>query len=512
MPTLARRPGARNRGAIRSSLAAPGKALQRAPAQIDDPARAETVHQNLFVAAPAGGTRKPWVSGTETVIKKEFKDHVLKQVEGQPTKILGTVTPQTKEKDADADAIAADAQIHKHFPMITKTLTQTEIKKTVTVFPPDFAIGKGPDPKIHEHWIANQLGNRTQIRQWALKPSDQAYKQIVQDLAADSGKFPIAGIKKGIEATLKKQGVPKADIPGYLAAYTRILKGKTWAWLFNRLTSRSGGFHGSGKVFISEGRDPVGRRLTILHELMHHYAHPDYRRWLAKTTDERWFNEGFTEILARQLMTSAEVKMRKKRGGYQKRVADLETKALPYVSMDDVARAFFLGEVWRFEATSLVAKEQFKTQVGLDPDAARADEVKQSGKSSKGIVQVVEPGKRYRFMNLEVGGYAPKDEHKAFFKDEILGKIVAKNPDLELRFVGHTSSTGSAALNKKLGLARAKAFTAMARKLGGKGLKLPDEKKPAHKSFNDPTASNDNVHGRALNRRVELTLTKKVPP
>jgi outer membrane protein OmpA-like peptidoglycan-associated protein len=71
----------------------------------------------------------------------------------------------------------------------------------------------------------------------------------------------------------------------------------------------------------------------------------------------------------------------------------------------------------------------------------------------------------------------------------------------ELHRVGHTDSVGSERFNQRLGLARAKGVCSALRKSGVRG-------KIVVKSAGEsrPRAANSTARGRALNRRVEITV------
>jgi outer membrane protein OmpA-like peptidoglycan-associated protein len=256
------------------------------------------------------------------------------------------------------------------------------------------------------------------------------------------------------------------------------------------------------QITFSAGISANMRRLTLLHELVHFYAHPDYRAWVATTTGERFFNEGFTEFLARQVMTPDELQNRDE---YQDRFEAISQEVAAFVSVDDIASAFFRGEVWRIETKSAVAQRLFGTQVGLDPSSNRATERSQS-RTSQGIVQTITSGHHYRFMNLGEDESQPKPEHEAALR-QIITDFVLNHPNARLRFVGHTSSTGSASHNLRLGRNRARAFYNLARQLGATENQLVDAGHPATAGESRPNVTeNDQVIHRALNRRVELFI------
>jgi OOP family OmpA-OmpF porin len=82
-----------------------------------------------------------------------------------------------------------------------------------------------------------------------------------------------------------------------------------------------------------------------------------------------------------------------------------------------------------------------------------------------------------------------------------IAALLAADPALRLRVVGHTDSQGSADYN--LGLSERRAQAVVAALVGGFGI-AADRLSPAGAGMSRPVASNDTEDGRALNRRVEL--------
>lgn len=467
-----------------------------------DPARFDTLHQNLFVNAPAGTPRQAWAAATAAQIKDEFKTSVRQQVENNPLSLIGQMSVATTQQQAEAAAVTADADLHAAFPQIPTRLTQAQLSQHVVVFAPDFEPQNAPSGDFLANWVDNQLPNRTAIEQFALNPTDPAYRQLVADLAQDSGSFPLAGILAGVRAEAARRNFTQDETDVVVANVRSELAGKSWSWLFNRLASRTAAFHGQGLVFISQSLPAARRRPTLLHELIHAYADSDYRRWVAATTNERLFNEGFTEILTRAALTSAELADRR---SYQGPVDVINAQVMPFISLDDLARAFFRGEVWRIEGNSQVSQDMFERQVGLAAGATRAEEWAQS-QGGPGIVQVVEAGSFYRLLNFGNDSSTPKPEHEAFLRDVILPMVQADST-LRLRFVGHADETGPAGHNETLSRARARSVYALARRLGVPASQLLAAAAPAGSGEREPTAGNTTVHGRAMNRRVEIFLT-----
>ena len=91
--------------------------------------------------------------------------------------------------------------------------------------------------------------------------------------------------------------------------------------------------------------------------------------------------------------------------------------------------------------------------------------------------------------------------------DEVAG-VLKDNPQIELLQVeGHTDSTGSAGINRKLSQARAESVM---KYLTGKGV---GGKRMVAKGFGPdrPLASNDTDEGKEQNRRVEFNILKQGP-
>jgi len=76
-------------------------------------------------------------------------------------------------------------------------------------------------------------------------------------------------------------------------------------------------------------------------------------------------------------------------------------------------------------------------------------------------------------------------------------------PDTDITIYGHTDNTGSASVNERLSLKRAKAVADYLIKNGISKDRIVYE---GH-SFNEPIASNDTPEGQAQNRRVEIFIT-----
>jgi len=416
---------------------APTTTLQRTP-DLDDPTRFTQVHEALFVSAPSGGTLRPWVdpdlangvTGTAEQIKNQFITALRAHIAANPLSVGGTVPTRTTESQAETTAIAVDQEIRATFPQITTPLPEARIRDLVGIIQPS----QTSDPNFLNQWLENRLSLMTDIDEFNIRSTDPRYGQLLADILND----------------------------GWAGPTVRIL------------ASRQAAFIETGaRIFLHRGAPPDLRRLILIHELTHFYTHQGFRDWVDATTSPRLYTEGFTEYLARIVMTPAE---RATRTNYEANVQAVRDKVATFVPDDDIARAYFLGEVWRLEATSAVARQLFESQVGMREGAPRSTEVAES-QSSHGIVQTVEEGSRYRFMNLAINQTAPKPEHVAFF-EEIRQRYLEGHPDVQIRFVGHADETGGARHNMELSRRRAEAFYQMARDAGVPDSQLLDAAAP----------------------------------
>ena len=445
----------------------PAATIQRTP-DLDDPTRFTQVHEGLFVTAPSGGVLRPWVdpdpangvAGTSAEIRNQFITALRAYIAANPLSVGGTVSTLTTESQAETTAIAVDQDIRSTFPQITTPIPEAQIRSAVGII----QTSQTSAPQFLNQWLENRLSLMTDIDEFNIRATDPRYQQMLADILADSWAGPNV----------------------------------------RTLASRQAAFVESGtRIFIHRGAPSDLRRLILIHELTHFYAAQGFRDWVDATTSPRFYTEGFTEYLARMVMTPDE---RAARNNYAPNVQAIQDNVATFVPEDDIARAYFMGEVWRLEATSAVARQLFETQVGMREGAPRSTEVAES-QSSHGIVQTVAEGSRYRFMNLAINQSAPKSEHVAFFQ-EIRQRHLDGHPDVQIRFVGHADETGGARHNMDLSRRRAEAFYQMARDAGIPDSQLLDAATPPHRGEAEPTAENASIHGRALNRRVELFLVR----
>jgi len=435
----------------------------------EDPARFSRVHERLFVRTPSGGAPRPWINasgtdhGTAGEIIDQFKDALREYIRRSPLSVGGTVETRTTEAEAETDAIEIDRRIRTRFPQITTVLSESELRGAVNIISPT----QTSDPQFLHQWLANRLGMWTDINEYNIDESDTRFQQMLTDLLDDSYAGP------------------------------RI----------RTLASRQAGFtEGEARarqVFIHRGANVRLRRLILIHEITHMYVGPGFNDWVSETNAMRFYEEGFTEYLARLVMTGDESG---ERSNYQSNWEAVRDNVAAFVPDDDIARAYFLGEVWRLESRSDVSRRLFAEQVGLRAGAPRSEEIAAS-RTGPGINETVAAGRHYRFLNLSHNRAEPKPEHVAFFGD-INRRYLVPSPAVQARFVGHASSPGTLQYNLDLSRRRALAFYQMARDAGVTERQLADADNPPHFGESRPTAENEDVHGRAFNRRVELILVQ----
>ncbi|MCB0572788.1 MAG: OmpA family protein [Phaeodactylibacter sp.] len=407
------------------------------------------------MSAPSGKALKPWVEpASADLIFKQFKKNF-------PPQPAVTVPVRTTESQADTDALVADQRIRKAFPEITKPVPEARLRKAVQIMDTKFF----KDIDFRRQWLSNQMLMFTDIEDFNISEKDPRYHALQGRLFKDSVVGPAISIKITLQSAFAMGDTPA-----------------------------------SRQIFLNKGISAGQRMTTLIHEIVHFYAHADYRAWIDSTVAPRFYNEGLTEFLARLVMTSKELTGRT---SYQDRVDAVKKDIAGFVPVTDIRKAFFQGEVWRIEYQSDKARKMFRKQVGLSPEAGRKKEVKQSG-SSSGIAQEVSPH-HFRFLNLPVSGDQPKPEHIAFFKT-LKAEKLDSNPALKLKFIGYASDTGPAWYNMDLSRRRAEAFYQLAVAEGIPVSRLVDRNPPEHHGESKPTTDNDSVIGRAFNRRVELIL------
>lgn len=115
--------------------------------------------------------------------------------------------------------------------------------------------------------------------------------------------------------------------------------------------------------------------------------------------------------------------------------------------------------------------------------------------------EIIEKGKATLDVKFKLG---KADIDEMYTKDlNVFADVMKKHPDLKVYIEGHTDSTGSAALNKKLSQARADNVKKyLVEKLGIKGSSITAIGYGAEK----PIADNKTAAGRLKNRRVDAVV------
>jgi len=455
-------------------------ATPTAQPDLEDPTRYQQLHHDVRVEGPTQPTpsgggpakkRKPWVDPS----KPGKMDGTAGQIFSEAFTFLDNrsfSTPKAKnttEANLDADAVDAHDRIKAHYPQITAPLSDADIEKAVGVFKPSTVKG---DMVYLNAWMDNFIGQMSKsATEFDVDPKNASYRAAIAKLIND----PDVGPKILVLATRQ-------------SAFTR-------------------GDSKNREVFVHPKVTAIKRKGTLIHELVHFYAHAGYWKWVKASKDERHYNEGLTEWLARRVMTSAE---RAGHKSYQDRVETVDKQIAAHVSEDGIARAFFMGEVWRFETRSDEARSSFKEATGIEAGSS-ADVEREASRTGSGLLQTVEPQKHYRFLNLGFDETQPKSEHETAFKD-VKAQTFDQDSAIKLRFVGHASSPGSELYNKDLARRRSVAFYRMARREGVPWGRLADAGRPPHFGESKPTAVEEDAITRAMNRRVEMFLVKGAGP
>ncbi len=133
------------------------------------------------------------------------------------------------------------------------------------------------------------------------------------------------------------------------------------------------------------------------------------------------------------------------------------------------------------------------------------DDVQASGASSLGIDVVEMPDGS---LKVNIPSNVSFDTGRADLKPALLpvldsvARSLQQHPELRVKAVGHTDSTGTAAVNQTLSQQRA---TSVTNYLGKQGV-APARMTMEGRGANDPIADNGTNEGRAQNRRVEVYL------
>lgn len=437
--------------------------LQRS---VDEPRRYQHVYGHLFSRATGG--LLPWqepapgVEGTAAVLRRQARANILTEMATTTIPTEAQIPTRTTEAAADAEAVDTSARVRNQFHQISATVNEQQIRQAVSVMTP--AVTTTRD--YLRQYTSNRMPDWSDREKYDVAETDPRYTTMLDTIIDD----PAVGT--------------------YVRRKAQLVAG------FQR------GEGTAREIFIHRGAQAGTQRTAVLvHEFTHYFSHPIYREWVAQTDAERFYNEGFTEYLARQAMTPTEQNLR---GAYDDRVEAIQTRVAQHVPDSDIASAYFAGEVWRIETRSEIARREFTSETGLAAKATAQEETATS-RVGPGISETVVPGQRYRFMNLGFDQFAAKPEHVAFFrrvKIEYLDPV----PAFGVRFIGHASSAGPRAHNLRLSLRRAQAFYQMAADEGVAQSRLIDVQRPPHEGETRLTAEEEDPATRAFNRRVEMTI------
>jgi len=133
------------------------------------------------------------------------------------------------------------------------------------------------------------------------------------------------------------------------------------------------------------------------------------------------------------------------------------------------------------------------------------EDVQASGASSLGIDVVEMPDGS---LKVNIPSNVSFDTGKAELKPELLpvldsvARSLQQHPELRVKAVGHTDSTGTAAINQTLSQNRASSVTTYLGRQGVAANRMTTE----GRGPSDPVADNGTSEGRAQNRRVEVYL------
>lgn len=443
--------------------------LQR---DLEDPDRLAAVHENVRVAGPprqttGGGAaaRLPWAdpSGTDGGTAAILFRQAYRFLDDRS--FDRTHAEHTTDANLDSDAVAMHQRVLSRFPQIASPLPDAEIQSRVGLLEPATIRN---DRDYLRSWLDNFLPQMSRSGDYAIDDQNPHYIAMLDRLIDD----PDVGSKIVTLAA----GQP---------AYT----------------------HGEGanrQVFVHRRVEADARRLTLIHELVHFYRHDRYAAWVAASRDLGFYNEGLTEWLARLVMTPEELA---DRDSYQDRVDVVQAQLAAFVPEDDIARAFFLGEVWRLETRSAESRSAFEATTGISESATEADQ-RAASRSGPGIFQTVESSRHYRFLNLGFDDVQPKQEHVTGFR-EVKATHLDPDPAVKIRFVGHASSAGSLEVNERLSRRRSAAFYQLARREQLGASRLLDAGNPPHFGETRPTATEEDAITQAMNRRVEMFLVRE---
>jgi len=147
-------------------------------------------------------------------------------------------------------------------------------------------------------------------------------------------------------------------------------------------------------------------------------------------------------------------------------------------------------------------------RTAVDADGCRTqEEVKEPEVVEPEVVEVVQEIKQVRIVTLKLHFATSKYDilEDSFEEVDTFAQFLIENPEYDAKVVGHTDSRDRLKKNRVLSLNRAGAVVDMLVSLGVERDRLSFDGVAA----DEPIATNDTAIGRAKNRRIEVTLTKK---
>lgn len=299
-----------NNSLINNYLAPKGIACQKSPA-------GKKVYESLFIKPLFRESCKKWIDETtDKLLLGEFRDRLEIYLKGHPMSITGEVPERTTKADIDEKISEVVKKIKDKFGShIESTLSDTDIKKNVQIL----TSKETSDPDFINQWLGNWIFKLTSIADYCVDEGDKRFKKVISNIRADTA----------LEKTI------------------RTLASRQAAFFKETDTGRT--------VYIHKGLETSEVEKTLSHEIIHFYAHGNYRIWNSKMIAPRYINEGFTEFLTREATAVSSSK-------YQDRYEFIREKVAKYVPTDDIAAAYFAGKVWKVEKISKVAKFLFKQE------------------------------------------------------------------------------------------------------------------------------------------------------
>lgn len=200
---------------------------------------------------------------------------------------------------------------------------------------------------------------------------------------------------------------------------------------------------------------------------------------------------------------------------YERRQEELERQKAEQERMNKEAELRAADELRKKQLEAQKAADELKRkqeQAQKELEAKKAEDAKKAQEAVKPVEpppapkpvpqMPVAPELRFEPVYFLTGGAALSATEKVNLN--AAAKQLLENPDVKISVSGHTDNVGSRAINEKLSTQRA---DAVKKYLVGKGVakeRISDEAK----AFDEPAASNEDIEGRQLNRRVELRVVK----